>query len=78
MNRHPNASLSQHELRSLQQLSFDSRQPVSDAHRRLLLSMRLIKLNAGHMGLTSEGHERLRQDKAERRTPVYRPGGLPD
>jgi hypothetical protein len=69
MNRDPKASLSPHELRSLRQLSFDSRQPVSDVHRRLLLSMRLIKLNAGQMGLTSEGHERLMQEKVGLGTP---------
>lgn len=77
MDRSSNACLSQHELAALHQLSFDPRQPVSANHRQLLLSMKLIKLNAGLLSLTGEGSERLKREQLADRTPVYRPWGLP-
>ncbi len=77
MDRPSKACLSQHELTALHQLSFDPRQPISDGHRQLLLSMRLIKLNAGLLSLTGDGSERLMRERPADRTPVYRPQGLP-
>lgn len=76
MDRPSNASLSHHELAVLHQLSFDPRQPVSDTHRQLLLSMKLIELNAGRLSLTGEGRERLKRGQPANWTPVYRPWGL--
>ena len=76
MDRPSKACLSRHELAVLHQLSFDSRQPVLDTHRQLLLSMKLIKLNAGQLSLTGEGRERLKREQPTNWTPVYRPWGL--
>ncbi len=77
MGRPSKALLSPHELAALHQLSVGPRQPVSDAHRRLLLSMKLIELNAGRLSLTGEGRERLERGQPANWTPVYRPWGLP-
>lgn len=77
MDRPSKACLSQHELSALHQLSFDPRQPISDGHRQLLLSMKLIKLNAGLLSLTGEGSERLKRELPADRTPDYRTQGLP-
>jgi hypothetical protein len=77
MDRPSKACLSRHELSVLQQLSFDPRHPVLDAHRQLLLSMKLIKHDAGRLSLTGEGRQRLKREQPTNWTPVYRPWGLP-
>lgn len=77
MDRPSNACLSRHELAALHRLSFDPGQPVSDSHRQLLLSMKLIRLNASLLSLTGDGSERLKRELPSDRTPVYRPWGLP-
>ena len=69
MDRHPNASLSAHEIASLRMLNFDSRRPISDAHRALLLSMKLIELTAGQLSLTVVGRQRLTEAQPGKNAP---------
>ena len=63
MDRHPNATLSPNELSSLRRLDNDPNQAIPNAHRHLLLSMKLLQLNADQLSLSSAGIHRLTDDQ---------------
>ena len=60
MDRHPNAQLSPNELLSLRRIASDPEQPIPGGHREMLLSMRLLKMDAGQLNLSSTGLHRLK------------------
>ena len=63
MDRHPNATLSPNELCSLRRIGNDPNRPIPNAHRHLLLSMKLLQLNADQLSLSSTGLHRLADDQ---------------
>ena len=62
MDRHPNATLSPNELCSRRRIGNDPNRSIQNAHRHLLLSMKLLQLNADQLSLSSAGLRRLADD----------------
>ena len=63
MDRHPNATLSPSELRSLRRIGNYPNRSIPNAHRHLLLSMKLLQLQADQLSLSSAGIHRLTDDQ---------------